>query len=83
MTKLPYLALLFCSQSLLATENTAHYNQYGDATLLNSQQINYEKTYFTSRDKNNSQADLDRASGINLHNTTVDESLDLTSVFRR
>ena len=83
MTKLPYLALLFCSQSLLATENTAHYNQYGDATLLNSQQINYEKTYFTSRDKNNSQADLDRASGINLSNTTVDESLDLTSVFRR
>ena len=83
MTKLPYLALLFCSQSLLATENTTHYNQYGDATLLNSQQINYEKTYFTSRDKNNSQADLDRASGINLSNTTVDESLDLTSVFRR
>ncbi|MCK8125896.1 Ig-like domain-containing protein [Pseudoalteromonas sp. 2CM39R] len=83
MTKLPYLALLFCSQSLLATENTAHYNQYGDATLLNSQQINYDKTYFTSRDKNNSQADLDSASGINLSNTTVDESLDLTSVFRR
>ncbi|MEZ7277651.1 Ig-like domain-containing protein [Pseudoalteromonas sp. 68 DY56-GL68] len=83
MTKLPYLALLFCSQSLLATENTTHYNQYGDATLLSSQQINYEKTYFTSRDEKNSQPNLDRTSGLNLSNVLADESLELTSIYRR
>ncbi|MCG9708900.1 hypothetical protein L1D46_08770 [Pseudoalteromonas sp. Isolate3] len=83
MTKLTYLALLLCSQSLLATENTTHYNQFGDATLLSSQQINYDKTYFTSRNENNSHANLDRASRLNLSNALADESLELTSVYRR
>ena len=54
MTKLTCLAMLLLStQAISATKSTPEYNQFGDATYSNSQPINYDESYFTSRAQQN------------------------------
>ncbi|TGV21174.1 hypothetical protein E5N72_14420 [Pseudoalteromonas sp. MEBiC 03607] len=84
MTKLTCLAMLLLStQAISATKSTPEYNQFGDATYSNSQPINYDESYFTSRAQQNIAPTTSLSKTLATSTTSELENIELTSVFRR